>query len=355
MPKSIEWVQYRKQALITGAVIFLAYAALLVFASTRELMQHLAVFPWLLLLPVIGLKMSAWFIRFWRWHYFVQRVGGAGCLKTGDSALIYLMGFSMVISPGKMGELVKAVFLQRKANIPFATGAPIVIAERVVDAIAVLLMVMAVLVIGSHAVALGGYGPLLAGTVLLLVVGLCAVQVQPLARLAVLLVERLPLLRRLSGALAEFLASSRQVLHPRLLIWTTLMGMLAHALDALSFALIIAGFGVPLDTTLYLQAVFITALTALIGGLSGVPNGAGVTEVSSSFMMTWLIAPAAPFLTASLALTIAIIEGFFHKWFRVLVGIVVALIFRNRLLESIPVSSASLSLSAHPQTEPSPV
>lgn len=348
-------MRYRKQAFITGAVIFLVYAALLIFASAQELMNHLTVFPWLVLIPVIVLKMSAWFIRFWRWHYFVQQVGGARCLKLGDSAVIFLTGFAMVISPGKMGELLKAVFLQRKAGIPFASGAPIVIAERVVDAIAVLVMVLIVLLVRPQAVELGIYSPLMIGAVLLLVIALYAVQMQPLAQMAVTVVERVPVVRRLSAGLAEFLISSRQVLHPRLLVWTTFLGMVAHALDALSFALIVAGFGVPLDATLYLQAVFITALTALVGGLSGVPNGAGVTEVSSSVMITALIAPTAPFLTPGVALTIAIIEGFFHKWFRVLVGIAVALFFRQRLFASVPLDSSVMTLSSSPQTEPFPV
>jgi len=36
-------------------------------------------------------------------------------------------------------------------------------------------------------------------------------------------------------------------------------------------------------------------------------------------------------LTPSAALTAAVIEGFFHKWFRVLVGLVVAVVYRKRL------------------------
>jgi hypothetical protein len=46
------------------------------------------------------------------------------------------------------------------------------------------------------------------------------------------------------------------------------------------------------------------------------------------------VTPANPLMTPSAALAAAVIEGFFHKWFRVLVGMIVALIFRKRLFSA---------------------
>jgi hypothetical protein len=101
---------------------------------------------------------------------------------------------------------------------------------------------------------------------------------------------------------------------------------------------------------LYLQGVFITGLTAAIGALSGVPNGAGVTEVSSSSMITAIIAPTHPVITPAVALTAAMIEGFSHKWLRVLVGTVVAVIFRRRLFPPSIESALAEVETAKPRT-----
>jgi uncharacterized membrane protein YbhN (UPF0104 family) len=72
-------------------------------------------------------------------------------------------------------------------------------------------------------------------------------------------------------------------------------------------------------------------VTSAIGALSFVPNGAGVTELSGAAMLMAIVAPANPALTLGVAAAVALLHGFFHKWFRVLLGLAVAVIFRERL------------------------
>ena len=131
--------------------------------------------------------------------------------------------------------------------------------------------------------------------------------------------------------LIEFYESSNQILKLKHVIPTSFLGSMAHLIDALAFCVVVSAFGIPITWTLFLQGVFITGLTAAIGALSGVPNGAGITEISSSEMIMVIIAPVHPEITQTIALTAALIDGFFHKWLRVVVGTLVAIIFRRRL------------------------
>jgi uncharacterized protein (TIRG00374 family) len=323
--------KFRNRLLIGLAVIFIIYVGVLIFANTEELLSYLAAYPWALLLPVILLKFVAWGLRFVRWQYYLRVVGVDDKISIFDSAVLFVAGFSMAVSPGKLAELLKAVVLKFKTGAPVAQTAPVVIAERAVDGVAVLIGALAAFFLAGEAIAIGDYRLLIALSGVLLVFGLVAVQIRPLAYFFLRIIRHLPLVGRLQPALMAFYESSRDVLKLRHVIPTSALGSLAHLADALGFCIILSGFGLEITWTLFLQGVFITGLTAAVGALSGVPNGAGVTEVSSSGMILAIIAPLHPVLTPSAALTAAFIDGFFHKWFRVLVGTAAAVIFRRRL------------------------
>lgn len=323
--------KYRNRILTGLALVFVIYLALLLLTNTGELLAHLESYPWTLFIPVMMLKASAWFLRFWRWHYYLWVIGASKKISLFDSAIIFVSGFTMVVSPGKLAELLKAVVLKVKTGVPVTRSAPIVIAERVMDGVAVLVMLLLAYFLAGSAINLGPYRFLVFLSGGLLIFGLIAVQIRPLAYFALNIVHHLPLIKRLYQPLVDFYESSREIFHIRHVLPTGVLGGVAHLLDALSFCIILSGFGVEITWTLYLQGVFITGLTAAIGALSGIPNGAGITEVSSSSMINAIIAPAHPVITPAVALTAAMIEGFSHKWLRVLFGTVVAVVFRRRL------------------------
>ncbi|MEZ4667488.1 MAG: lysylphosphatidylglycerol synthase transmembrane domain-containing protein [Anaerolineae bacterium] len=323
--------KYRNRILIGLAIVFIIYVGLLVFGNARELFAQLRSYSWILLVPVILLKFCAWFLRFWRWHYFLWVIGASRKISVFDSAILFVAGFSMAVSPGKVAEVLKAVVLKVKTGVPVARSAPVVIAERVVDGVAVLVMSLGAFFLAGDAINIGNYRFLIILSAILLIVGLVGLQIRPVVYWGLNLVKHFPLLHRVHKPLLDFYESSREILQLRHVIPTSILGMIAHLTDAIGFSVILSGFGVEFSQTVLLQSIFITGLTAMIGALSGVPNGAGVTEVSSSSMLQVIVTPFYPQITPTVALTVALIDGFFHKWFRVLVGTLVAVVFRNRL------------------------
>src|SRR6266540_4594519 len=73
-------------------------------------------------------------IRFGRWQYYLRVLGLR--IAPGDSATVFLAGFALTVTPGKLGEAVKALLLRASHGISATRTAPIVIAERVTDLIA---------------------------------------------------------------------------------------------------------------------------------------------------------------------------------------------------------------------------
>jgi len=112
------------------------------------------------------------------------------------------------------------------------------------------------------------------------------------------------------------------------------LGMGVYMSSTVGFVLVLWGFGLDISWELFLQAAFIVGVASAIGALSFVPNGAGVTEISNAAMLTAIVAPVNPVMTPAIAGAAALIQGFFHKWFRVLVGLGVAFVYRKRLFTS---------------------
>lgn len=323
--------KYRNRILLGFGIAFVIYVGMLLFTNTEELIAHLRAYPWALLFPLIGLKLISWAFRFWEWHYYLGVVGARDKISLFDSAVLFVSGFTMAVSPGKIAEILKAVILKVKTGVPVAVSAPIIIAERVVDGIAVLVITLGAVLLAGDQIDFGAYRPLILLSVALIVIGLIVIQIETLAYFFLNLFKRVPFVNRFHPPLVAFYESSREIFKLRHVIPTAAMGTVAYLADAVGFTLILSGFGLEITWVLFLQATFIAGFSAALGALSGVPNGAGVTEVSGSAMIMALIAPGNPALTASAALTAAVIEGFFHKWFRVLVGLVVALVYRKRL------------------------
>lgn len=348
--------QYRNRIILGIVLALVIYVGLLLVLDsggqiTEGVIEALRGFPWLLLIPLSLLQVVAGISRFLVWHYYLGVIDARDRISLGDSLIIFIFGFTMVVSPGKAAELLKAVFLKLKTNpkVPVARSAPIVIAERLVDGIAVIVILTLVLLVAGPQIALGEYLALSQAitfsSAALLGFCLVAVQVRPLAYVCLGIVARLPLVRRLQGWLTDLYESSREIFQPRHVLTATLLGLGIYMSSTTGLLLLLAAFGVEVTLTLILQAMFIVGVTSAIGALSFVPNGAGITEVSNAAMLMAIVAPANPVMTLGVAMAVSLLQGFFHKWFRVLAGLTVAVIYRDRLFT--PAAEAEIAALEH--------
>ena len=332
--------KYRNQIILGLGIVLAIYIGVLVFFDTSgqfdgNIGEALAEFP-LWLIPILCLtQVSAGFFRWLEWHYFLGVIDARDKISIKDSVIIFVASFTMVVSPGKVAEVLKSVLLKIRTGVPVARSAPIVVAERVVDGLAVVVTLFLTLLLAGDRINLGDYRDISTGIIFtaagLLFGGLIVVQIRPLAYFCLGIVANLPLIKRLHEPLVEFYESSYEIFKLRHIIPTTILGMGVYMSSTTGFVLVLWGFGLEITWDLFLQATFIVGVASAIGALSFVPNGAGVTEVSNAAMLTVIVAPAHPAFTPAMVGAAALMQGFFHKWFRVLVGMGVAVIYRKRL------------------------
>lgn len=336
--------KYRNQIFLGLISILGIYIILLLFldnqgqlSDSEGVLQNLQNFPVGYLIPVMVCQILVMFFRFVEWHYLIGVIGARDKISLFDSAVIHVSGFTMVVSPGKAAELLKAVFLKAKTGIPIASGMPVVIAERIVDGIAVIAIMALTLILAGDSLYLGEYDAvsrfIIFSSSALIIFGLIVIQIQPLAYFFLNLIGRLPVVSRLYEPLVTFYESSREIFQLKHVIPMSVVGVGIYAASSIGFVIILLGLGFEFSWQLFLQTTFVLGVTSAVAAASFVPNGAGIAEASNTVMLTAIIGVVNPLMTVAVATTAAIIQGFFHKWFRVLVGLTVAIVFHKRLFD----------------------
>src|SRR5438128_4201664 len=96
-------------------------------------------FEWWLL-PIIRLfTLFNYVLRFFKWDVYLRLIGATGVAKK-DSLMIFLSGMAMAMTPGKVGEVLKSYLLKQVRGTPIAASAPVVLAERLTDGVAMLIL-----------------------------------------------------------------------------------------------------------------------------------------------------------------------------------------------------------------------
>ena len=228
----------------------------------------------MLFVPVVLLTCWNYFLRWLRWNYYL-RVLGVTRVDRKASALVFLSGFAMGLTPGKSGELTKSYWLREIAGAeraPLARTAPIVFAERLVDGIAMLLLATSGLISFQFgAVAL-------LGVAALAILAVAVIQARPLVH-AVL--DRLRANARLkppAEVLETIYDSARELLTwPRLALAVG-VGILSWGGECLALYVILLGLGAAPSLELVNQSTFALAAGSLVGSASLLPGGIGAAE-----------------------------------------------------------------------------
>ena len=121
-------------------MVFAALVAvgLIGYGDFGETLRQLANFPVTHLFAALALASLNYFLRFVRWSYYLYVLEIK--LPLASSALVFLSGLAMSITPGKTGEVLKSYLLRDRTGVPVSTSLPAVVMERLTDLVAVILL-----------------------------------------------------------------------------------------------------------------------------------------------------------------------------------------------------------------------
>ncbi len=309
-----------RRRLIAGIVFgFLVILALALLADVRQVGNRLASFSWGLLPLILACTLFNYVLRFIKWHYYLKLIGARGLVWT-ESARLFVAGFPLAVTPGKVGEALKAVWVNRKTEVPVARAVPVVVAERLSDGLAVLLLSTA------GVIAYPTYWPAFAVVLTLLVGAVILSQIRPLALALLSLAERLAVIRRVAHHLRSFYEGTYALFRPRAVLVAVTLGTISWLGEGVGMYWVLRGLGVPGGWDRLALAVFVLSFSTVVGAVSALPGGLGAAEASIAGMLSLLM--ALPVETAAAA---TLLIRFCTLWFGVTLGLIVWAFSRDLL------------------------
>ena len=287
--------------LLLGLLTVAVFGGLLAYGDFRKVGQTLLDSPaaYTGLAAGVGLAVVNYGLRYLRWSMYLRALGIDA--PASVSAPVFVAGLALSITPGKVGELLKSVWLHQRTGTPVAASAPAVVMERLTDVISVALLGLTGILLLPTVIALTIGGLLLIG----LAVGLLAA-----SRYGERALD-LPVLRRWREPLAQSQDGLRRLMAPRMLAPAVALGFLAWAAEGLALWVIIRGLG---DSVGIGIALPISAAAALLGAVTALPGGLVGFEGSMVALLGQAGLPAATAALATLLTRLATL------WLAVIVG-----------------------------------
>ena len=285
-----------------------------VYGDPVEVFQALSAIPWYWVLPVMmALSFLNYIFRYLKWQYFLKRIDVH--LSHRDSFSIFLAGFTLTTTPGKIGEAVKGYFVQAIEGTPVVKTIPIVVSERVTDLLAIVILALVGFTLGVNTgdqfltvLILGG--AVLGGAI---VIGSRTFYQKFLSKMT-----SFGPLKRFHDSVDIIEDTMTKTLSPKPMLAATAISVPGWFMECLELWLLLAILsGQALSLSLLLIATFIHATASIIGALTFSPGGVGTYEVTSIALIGLLVTASGAVQSAA-----TILIRVMTLWFSVIVGFV---------------------------------
>ncbi len=284
--KRIIWI-------LVFAVIF--YTAFVIWSDARKNLETLLRFPWQRMPLILGAVLVNLLVREIKWDYF-RRAAGIQVPRFG-SFLVFFSGYSMCISPGRIGELIKPFMLKEYFGQKMRRTIPLVFCERVSDLVGMIVLAVATMGAFMAGVTRGRvdghwftssfiYGFLIFSAVFMVVL-VWVIHQKPWFYGLIHCVGRLQRLQGIARRLRKLYFSTYPLLTPKNLLITTALAAFSWSFECLALYWILQGVGA---TSITLgQAAFIFCMATIFGGfLFFLPGGIGGFETTLALMLIFL-------------------------------------------------------------------
>ncbi len=288
------------------------YILMGIYADIGRLISIMEKFRWDIFILLLILTTISYVFRFIKWDFFLKRVGIQ--LNIWKNLFVFLSGFSMVMTPGKVGEIWKGWLIKDINGEKLNKTVPVVIIDRITD------------VLGLISLAMLGIIYYMDGVYIILVLLLLFSGFLISVRSKTISGKIIMLLEKRMGKYAENIktmhATFEILMKPGDLFAMSFLSAFAWFFECLVMYFTILGFGQSISITL---STFIFSFASLAGAVSMIPGGVGVTEGTISALLQYFgTAPA-------VSVAITIIVRSVTLWYGTIIGLSVYIIFNKRI------------------------
>jgi len=307
------WRKIKKRLLISSLIFSLTYFSVILFFYKSEFIRGIAEFNFGQIFLALILVVSVWVIRFYKWNLCLNRLGIKISAKI--SAIIFLSGFSLNFTPGKIGDFVKILLVDKfhkgnKKNIFF-----VIFLERLTEIFSLAFLLLLI--------SLKHFNLIEANLMIVLFIAMFLLLLFNKKIYSYLILK---IFNRSKNKIAgiskdEINSTLYQKLFDKVfLIKINLITIISWILEGYSFYILFYKF-VDCEFILIIGIYF---LSILIGSVSMLPGGVFTTEAGLVFMLKKIGLKGFEFSP------VIIISRFFTLWLPTLIGIFFLIMFKRK-------------------------
>ncbi len=258
-------------------------------------------------LPLILLLATAsWIPIFIKWHFLLKNCEINIPLK--KSILVFLSGPAFEITPGQIGALMKSQILKTSFNIPRTKTAPIVLVEKVYDLIGAILAS----IIGIIILEMEPYLIIIA--ILILVIIFFFVYYRPASKIFFKQITKTKFFSKYIENISESYEIVQKSTNVKDAIICILLAVTYWFIISAAAYYTLIAFDINILDYFTVLAIYVTSI--LLGAVSFIPAGIGVTEGTLTGLLTL------EGIDVSTALILSIMIRILTLWYSVCVGFI---------------------------------
>ena len=289
--------------IVVGIILYITFLIIsdLNVISSKILEMNIQFLPYILLLAPLS-----WFIVFFRWHILLKN--SQIIISKKENFKIYMTGFAMSATPGKVGELIKAQLLHTKYGTPRKKTVAIILAEQFYNLVGILFISLLGLFYFDFSIYVVFFtGGLLSFSVILL-------SSEKLFKNFINLISKNKFLKKYTPSLFDSYITLKKSTRGKVFVTSSLLSISFWLIESLIVYLIFLSFDITNFEFLQLATTYATSI--IIGVVSFLPMGIGVVEGSLAGFFSY------QGIELSLALTLVIFIRIFTRWYGVIVGFI---------------------------------
>ena len=296
---------YRNFLLVVVSMLVL-YIVFLIVSDFNVIREKIFDFKTDYLPIILLLAPLSWIIVFFRWHFLLKNSNII--IPKKENFKIYMTGFAMSVTPGKVGELIKSQFLKSKYGVSRKNTLPIIISEYFYHMVGVLV----VSIIGVYYFEFSLYIIIL--TSALIIITLTIISSETFFKKFVNLISKRNFLKKYVSPISDSHIILKKSIRGKIFIISSVLSIAFWLTEVLIVYFVFLSFNILNFEFFKIAAIYTTSL--ILGMLSFLPMGVGVVEGSLAGFLNY------EGIDISIALTLVILIRIFTRWYGVIVGLI---------------------------------
>ena len=282
------------------------YGVFLFFSDFNIISEQISNFKYELLPLILLLVSISWTPLLVRWQILLKKNDINIPIK--KSFLLFLGGMSMSITPGHVGELIKSQLMKTIYNIPRTKTAPIIFVEKFYDLTgAIIASIIGIIILGMDT-------NLILISVSILIVIIFLIYYRPIFEFILKRVTKTKFFSKYSENLSDSYEIVRNSTTPQISSISFGLSVLYWIIISVAVHFILLSFGI--ESISVLKTISIYSSSVIIGAISFIPGGLGITEGSLIGLFSL------EGIDVSLALILSVMIRILTMWYSVSIGFI---------------------------------